>query len=84
MKLTQQEKDDLARRLREVRRRIAVAGGADLLPITKFHPVEAIEVLAEFGVGAVGRTASKKQRLSTMFWLDAQRSIWSVKSRPKG
>lgn len=62
MKLTQQEKDDLARRLREVRRRIAVAGGADLLPISKFHPVEAIEVLAEFGVGAVGENREQEAK----------------------
>ncbi|WP_214283715.1 hypothetical protein [Campylobacter jejuni] len=31
---------EIAENLARVRRRIAVAGGADLLPITKFHPAE--------------------------------------------
>lgn len=62
MALSQQEKDELAHRLRDVRRRIAVAGGADLLPITKFHPVEAIQALAEFGIGAVGENREQEAK----------------------
>ena len=62
MALSQQEKDELAHRLRDVRRRIAVAGGADLLPITKFHPVEAIQTLAEFGIGAVGENREQEAK----------------------
>ncbi|WP_282938049.1 YggS family pyridoxal phosphate-dependent enzyme [Corynebacterium auriscanis] len=62
MELTQQQQDDLARRLRDVRQRVAVAGGADLLPITKFHPVEAVRVLAQFGVGAVGENREQEAK----------------------
>ena len=40
--------EELAHRLRDVRQRIAIAGGADLLPITKFHPVEDVQALAGF------------------------------------
>lgn len=62
MELTQQQQGDLARRLRDVRQRVAVAGGADLLPITKFHPVEAVRVLAQFGVGAVGENREQEAK----------------------
>ncbi|WP_426706641.1 YggS family pyridoxal phosphate-dependent enzyme [Corynebacterium auriscanis] len=62
MELTQQQQDDLARRLRDVRQRVAVAGGADLLPITKFHPVEAVRVLTQFGVGAVGENREQEAK----------------------
>ncbi|OFT88425.1 YggS family pyridoxal phosphate-dependent enzyme [Corynebacterium sp. HMSC28B08] len=62
MELTQQQQDDLAQRLRDVRQRVAVAGGADLLPITKFHPVEALRVLAQFGVGAVGENREQEAK----------------------
>lgn len=62
MELTQQQQDDLARRLRDVRQRVAVAGGADLLPITKFHPVEAVRVLAQFGVDAVGENREQEAK----------------------
>ncbi|MCX2163164.1 YggS family pyridoxal phosphate-dependent enzyme [Corynebacterium auriscanis] len=62
MELTQQQQDDLARRLRDVRQRVALAGGADLLPITKFHPVEAVRVLAQFGVGAVGENREQEAK----------------------
>lgn len=53
---------ELAQALREVRQRIAVAGGADLLPITKFHPAADIALLAGFGVGAVGENREKEAR----------------------
>lgn len=62
MALSQQEKDELAHRLRDVRRRIAVAGGADLLPVTKFHPVETLQALAEFGIGAVGENREQEAK----------------------
>ncbi len=62
VELTQEHKNELARRLREVRQRVAVAGGADLLPITKFHPVEAVQALAEFGVGAVGENREQEAK----------------------
>ena len=62
MALSQQGKDELAHRLRDVRRRIAVAGGADLLPVTKFHPVEALQALAEFGIGAVGENREQEAK----------------------
>ncbi|WP_426707304.1 YggS family pyridoxal phosphate-dependent enzyme [Corynebacterium auriscanis] len=62
MELTQQQQDDLARRLRDVRQRVAVAGGADLLPITKFHSVEAVRVLAQFGVDAVGENREQEAK----------------------
>ncbi|KAB3520812.1 YggS family pyridoxal phosphate-dependent enzyme [Corynebacterium sp. zg254] len=52
----------LAERLRLVRQRIAVAGGADLLPITKFHPVEDVALLAELGVHAVGENREQEAR----------------------
>lgn len=62
MTASNQRADQLARALREVRQRIAVAGGADLLPITKFHPVEDIQLLAGFGVGAVGENREQEAR----------------------
>lgn len=43
----EQRATELANNLREVRQRIAIAGGADLLPITKFHPAEDIAMLVE-------------------------------------
>ena len=54
--------EELAHRLRDVRQRIAIAGGADLLPITKFHPVEDVQALAGFGVGAVGENREQEAR----------------------
>lgn len=53
---------ELARNLREVRQRIAVAGGADLLPITKFHPTEDILLLKQGGINAVGENREQEAR----------------------
>lgn len=53
---------ELANNLRAVRQRIAVAGGADLLPITKFHPVEDVALLRELGVYAVGENREQEAR----------------------
>lgn len=54
--------EELAVGLREVRQRIAVAGGADLLPITKFHPVEDVQRLVKLGVEAVGENREQEAR----------------------
>ena len=53
---------EIARNLARVRRRIAVAGGADLLPITKFHVAEDLRVLARLGVTAVGENREQEAR----------------------
>lgn len=53
---------EIARNLARVRRRIAVAGGADLLPITKFHVAEDLRVLARLGVAAVGENREQEAR----------------------
>lgn len=58
----QRRAQELAEALRSVRQRIAVAGGADLLPVTKFHPVEDIALLAGMGVGAVGENREQEAR----------------------
>lgn len=52
----------LAANLRAVRQRIAEAGGADLLPVTKFHPVEDLARLVECGVFAVGENREQEAR----------------------
>lgn len=57
-----QRAQQLAEGLRAVRQRIAVAGGADLLPVTKFHPVEDVALLATMGVGAVGENREQEAR----------------------
>ncbi|WP_459612181.1 YggS family pyridoxal phosphate-dependent enzyme [Corynebacterium urogenitale] len=57
-----QRAQELAENLRAVRQRIAVAGGADLLPVTKFHPVEDVSLLATMGVGAVGENREQEAR----------------------
>lgn len=54
--------DELAANLRAVRQRIADTGGADLLPITKFHPVADIKLLRAFGVGAVGENREQEAK----------------------
>lgn len=53
---------ELAENLRRVRQRIALAGGADLLPITKFHPVEDVALLPSLGVHAVGENREQEAR----------------------
>ncbi len=53
---------EIARNLARVRQRIAVAGGADLLPITKFHVAEDLRVLARLGVTAVGENREQEAR----------------------
>lgn len=53
---------EIARNLARVRQRIAVAGGADLLPITKFHVAEDLKVLARLGVTAVGENREQEAR----------------------
>lgn len=53
---------EIARNLARVRQRIAVAGGADLLPITKFHVAENLRVLARLGVTAVGENREQEAR----------------------
>ena len=53
---------EIADNLASVRRRIAVAGGADLLPITKFHPAEDVALLAQLGVSAVGENREQEAR----------------------
>ena len=53
---------ELAENLAQVRRRIAVAGGADLLPITKFHPAEDVRLLVRLGVTAVGENREQEAR----------------------
>lgn len=60
--------DELAANLRAVRQRIADAGGADLLPITKFHPAADIALMRAFGVGAVGenREQEAKQKFAEL------------------
>lgn len=57
-----QRAEQLAENLRAVRQRIAVAGGADLLPITKFHPVEDIELLRAGGIHAVGENREQEAK----------------------
>lgn len=57
-----QRAQELAENLRAVRQRIAVAGEADLLPVTKFHPVEDVSLLATMGVGAVGENREQEAR----------------------
>ena len=52
----------LATGLRTTRQRIAIAGGADLLPITKFHPSEDLELLTKLGVHAVGENREQEAR----------------------
>ncbi|WP_185769097.1 YggS family pyridoxal phosphate-dependent enzyme [Corynebacterium anserum] len=59
---SQRRSEELAEALRKVRHRIAVAGGADLLPVTKFHPVEDIALLAGMGIGAVGENREQEAR----------------------
>ncbi len=59
--LTDRERE-LARRLRDVRYRIAVAGGADLLPVTKFHPASDLACLHRLGIGAVGENREQEAR----------------------
>lgn len=58
----EQRATELANNLREVRQRIAIAGGADLLPITKFHPAEDIAMLVDFGINAVGENREQEAR----------------------
>lgn len=53
---------EIAENLARVRRRIAVAGGADLLPITKFHPPEDVKLLTQLGVTAVGENREQEAR----------------------
>lgn len=53
---------ELAANLRAVRSRIMSAGGADLLPVTKFHPVTDLELLATHGIGAVGENREQEAR----------------------
>ncbi|WP_298075433.1 YggS family pyridoxal phosphate-dependent enzyme [uncultured Corynebacterium sp.] len=53
---------EIAENLARVRRRIAVAGGADLLPITKFHPAEDVKLLTQLGVTAVGENREQEAR----------------------
>lgn len=55
-------KQQLAENLSAVQDRIARAGGADLLPITKFHPASDIELLNELGVGEVGENREQEAR----------------------
>lgn len=63
-------KDELHRALDSVRRRIAAAEKAAgrpaasvrLLPVSKFHPVEDIALLAELGVDAVGENREQEAR----------------------
>ena len=57
-----QRAEQLAENLRAVRQRIAVAGGADLLPITKFHPVEDIQLLRAGGIHAVGENREQEAK----------------------
>ena len=52
----------IARNLQQVRRRIALAGGADLLPITKFHPAQDIALMRQFGVDAVGENREQEAK----------------------
>lgn len=54
--------EELAQALRAVRDRIAVAGGADLLPVTKFHRVEDLRILAQLGINAVGENREQEAR----------------------
>lgn len=56
---------ELAAALDRVRARIAAAGGADLLPVTKFHPAGDLALLADLGVRAVGRTGSRRRGRNT-------------------
>lgn len=53
---------ELSRRLADVRKRIAAAGGAELLPVTKFHPAGDLALLADLGVDAVGENREQEAR----------------------
>ncbi|RRO90576.1 alanine racemase [Corynebacterium bovis] len=53
---------ELAAALDRVRARIAAAGGADLLPVTKFHPAGDLALLADLGVRAVGENREQEAR----------------------
>lgn len=61
----------LAENLRAVRYRIAEAGGADLLPVTKFHSAQDLIRLQRCGVYAVGENREQEARDKSA-WLAEQ------------
>ncbi|RAV34070.1 YggS family pyridoxal phosphate enzyme [Corynebacterium heidelbergense] len=60
--IEQARREQLAERLAAVHERIAAAGGADLLPVTKFHPARDLRLLAGLGVHTVGENREQEAR----------------------
>ncbi|WP_087117808.1 YggS family pyridoxal phosphate-dependent enzyme [Corynebacterium urinipleomorphum] len=70
MEISEERRKEIAEKLDELRAAVASAeehagrepGSVDILPVTKFHPVSDVAILAELGVGLVGENREQEAR----------------------